>query len=181
MSEDPTKTTSEETDERFLQLAREEGEAYQRSYRHMAEDVANSGRAKEVGDYVVGYAQEPAEGLYQLTDGELEWVEPTAENCHIEVAVADVADGRFVPGLSVSATLVSQDGEQIGPVDLPFLWHPGVYHYGANLTVPGDGTYELRVEVQPAAFGRHDRENGDRYADSVEVVFEDVDVKAGQK
>lgn len=180
MSDEPAKTTSEEADQRQLDLARGEGEAYQRSLRYMVEDVAHSGAMKEVGDYVVGIAQEEAEGMYQLQDGDLEFVEPAAENCHLEVAVADVADGRFVPYLSVTAELSDEDGNTVRPVDLPFLWHPGLYHYGANLTVPGDGTYDVRVQIEPAEFGRHDRENGDRYDEPVEVVFEDVDVRCGQ-
>ena len=180
MSNEPAKTTSKEADERHLELAREEGAAYQHSLRHMAEDVAHTGAMRDVGDYVVGIAQEKAEGLYQLRDGDLEFVEPSTENCHLEVAVADAADGRFVPHLSITAELSNEDGETVGPVDMPYLWHPGLHHYGANLTVPGDGTYDVRVQIEPAAFGRHDRENGDRYADAVEVVFEDVDVKCGQ-
>lgn len=180
MSDESTKQPSEEADERHLELAREEGEAYQRSLRHMIEDVAHTGAMSEEGDYVVGIAQEKAEGMYRLRDGDLEFVEPNAENCHLEVAVADAADGRFVPYLSVRATLTADDGEEVGPAEMPFLWHPGLYHYGANLTVPGDGAYDVSVEVEPAAFGRHDRENGDRYGEPVEVVFEDVDVECGQ-
>ena len=180
MSNESAKTTSEEADQRQLDLARGEGEAYQRSLRYMVEEVAHTGAIQDAGDYVVGIAQEEAEGMYQLQDGELTFVEPSAENCHLEVAVADAADGRFVPYLSVTAELSNEDGETVGPVDLPFLWHPGLYHYGANLTVPGDGTYDVRVQIEPAGFGRHDRENGDRYDEAVEVQFEDVDVKCGQ-
>ena len=180
MSNEPAKTTSEEADQRQLDLARGEGEAYQRSLKYMAEEVAHTGAMADAGDYTVGIAQEEAEGMYQLRDGELEFVEPEAENCHLEVAVADAADGRFVPHLSVTAQLSSEDGETVGPVEMPFLWHPGLYHYGANLTVPGDGTYDVRVQIEPAAFGRHDEANGDRYDESVEVTFEDVDVKCGQ-
>lgn len=180
MSDEPARTTSEAVDQRHLDLARGEGEAYQRSLRHMVEDVAHSGAMKDAGDYVVGIAQEEAEGTYQLQDGDLEFVEPTAENCHLEVAVADAADGRFVPHLSVSAEISKEDGETVGPVDLPFLWHPGLYHYGANLTVPGDGTYDVLVRIEPPTFGRHDRKNGDRYAEPVDVRFEDVDVRCGQ-
>lgn len=180
MSNESPKTTSEEVDERQLDLAREEGETYQQSLRYMAEEVAHTGGTTETGDYVVGFVQEQAEGLYQPRDGGLEYVEPSAENCHLEVAVADAADGRFVPHLSVSATLTAEDGEEVGPVDVPFLWHPGLYHYGTNLTVPGDGTYDIRVQVEPASFGRHDRKNGDRYDEAVDVVFEDVDVTCGQ-
>ena len=180
MSDEPAKTTSEEADQRQLDLAREEGEAYQRSLRHMAENVAHTGAMQDVGDYVVGIAQEEAEGMYRLRDGDLEFIEPTAENCHLEVAVADAADGRFVPHLSITAQLSNESGETVGPVDMPFLWHPGLYHYGANLTAPGDGSYDVRVQIEPATFGRHDRQNGDRYDEAVEVVFEDVDVKCGQ-
>lgn len=182
MSNDLSKTASEEADERHLHLAREEGEAYQRSFRHMARDVAHEGDETRAGDYVIGFAQEPAEGMYAPDDGgDLEWIEPQTENCHLEVAVGDAADGRFVPHLSVAATLVSPDGDEIGPVDLPFVWHPGVYHYGANLTVPGDGSYDVEVHVEPAPFHRHDRDNGDRYAEPVVVRFEGVDVACGQR
>ena len=180
MSNDSAKRTSEEADQRQLDLAQEEGEAYMRSLRHMTEDVAHTGALTNAGDFVVGFAQEAAEGMYELRDGELEFVEPTTENCHLEVAVADAADGRFIPHLTVTATLTSADGEEVGPVELPFLWHPGLYHYGANLTVPGDGSYDITVGVEPAAFGRHDEKNGDRYDEGVEVAFEDVDVKCGQ-
>lgn len=180
MTNGSAKTTSEEVDQRHLDLASEEGEAYQQSVRHMIEDVAHTGGTTEAGDYVVGFAQEQAEGLYQLDDGELTFVEPTAENCHLEVVVADAADGRFVPHLSVTAEVTAEDGETVGPVDLLFLWHPGLYHYGANLTLPGDGAYDIRVQIEPAAFGRHDEQNGDRYGEPVDVVFEDVDVACGQ-
>lgn len=181
MSDEPARTTSEEVDARHLELAREEGETYQRSLRHMTEDVAHAGGVRESGDYVIGFAQEAAEGMYHLRDGALEWIEPSAENCHLEVAVADAADGRFVPHLSVSVNLTAADGEEIGPTELPFVWHPGLNHYGANLTVPGDGTYDVRVRVEPATFPRHDEVNGDRFAEAVEVLFEDVDVKCGQR
>jgi hypothetical protein len=181
MCPEQTKSPSEAVDQRHLELARAEGEAYQRAVRHMATEVAHDGGQTEMGGYVVGYALEEAEGLYVPDDeGSLEWVEPAGENCHLEVAVGDAADGRFVPGLDVTATLTSADGEQVGPVELPLLWHPGLYHYGANLTVPGDGTYELRIRIEPAPFMRHDRENGDRYAEATEVVFDEIDVETGQ-
>lgn len=180
MSDDPGKAASEEAGGRLLELAREEGEAYQRSLRHVVEDVAHSGAIQTAGDYVVGLAQREAEGLYRLRDGELAFVEPTAENCHLGVAVADAADGRFVPHLSISAELTTADGESVGPVDLPFRWHPGLHHYGSNLTVPGDGTYDVDVRIDAPSFARHDRENGDRYRESVTVRFADLDVACGQ-
>lgn len=180
MPDNPKKQPSDEVDEEQLRLARAEGEAYQESVEYMAESVADSGGRTEGGDYVVGYALEKAEGLYELVgEGEFEFREPDEENCHLEVAVADIADGRFVPYCSVSATFV-RDDEEHGPFDLPFLWHPGVHHYGANVELPDDGTYDIHVRIEPPEFHRHDEQNGDRYGDTVEVQFEDVDVKTGQ-
>ncbi|MDS0261305.1 iron transporter [Haloarcula sp. S1CR25-12] len=182
MSEQARKETSEEFDERQKELAAAEGEAYQRSLRHMIEVVAHTGEMVTAGEYIVGFAQEEAEGLYHLTDdGEFEWTEPSGEeNCHLEVAVADAADGRFVPEASVTATLAAHDDGEVGPVDMDLLWHPGLYHYGENIHLPGDGTYDIEITVDPPTFRRHDETNGDRYGESVTVRFEDVDVKTGQ-
>jgi uncharacterized protein involved in high-affinity Fe2+ transport len=92
----------------------------------------------------------------------------------------DAADGRFVPETTVRATVTDEDGEDHGPFELPLLWHPGLYHYGSNVELPGDGTYDVPVEVEPPTFVRHDETNGDRYGESVEVTFEGVEVETGQ-
>lgn len=181
MSDQPTDATGGTVDRRGRELAREAGEAYQRAVRHLAEDAANDGGATQAGDYVIWYAQLSAAGAYRPGEGGLEWVEPVAENCRLAVAVADAADGRFVPGLDVRAALVAGDEAVVGPVELPLTWHPGASHYGADVTAPGDGTYDLRVTVDPGAFPRRDRAGGDRYADPIEVTFADVDVACGQR
>jgi hypothetical protein len=177
---DIEKEPSDEVDENQIQQSRTEGQAYFTSATYMTSTVANDGGTTEAGDYVVGYAQEEAEPMYELAgEGEFELVEPDDENCHLEVIVADRGDRRFVPYCTVSATL-ERDGEEYGPFDLPFLWHPGVYHYGSNVEVPEGGTYDLHVTVEPPEFGRHDETNGDRYGETVEVTFEGMDVEAGQ-
>jgi len=179
MSNQPQLQPSEEVDEQQLDLAREAGETYRQAVDYMIEEVAHTGGREREGDYVVGFAQEEAEGMYRMTEGDLEWVEPgDDENCHLEVTAAAAADGRFVPGLDVTATLEGED-ETIGPEPIPFVWHPGLYHYGANLTIPGDGTYDITIEIAPATFPRHDEQNGDRFAETVVVEFDDVDVQAG--
>ena len=183
MSQQTSKEPSDEVDERQLELAAEEGDAYLQSIEYMASEVAHTGDRKEAGDFTVAFAQEEAEGMYHLRgEGDLEWVEPDEENCHLEVAVADVDDGRFVPELDVEATLVPEDGDEdeVGPVEVPYVWHPGLHHYGTNLEVPGDGTYTIRVHIEPPTFHRHDETNGDRYGESVDVEFEGVDVETGQ-
>lgn len=180
MPDNPEKQPSDEVDPNQIQQARTEGEAYQTSVTYMANTVANDGGTTTAGEYIVGYAQEEAEPLYELVEaGELERVDPDEENCHLEVVVADRADKRFVPYCSVTASL-ERDGEDYGPFELSFLWHPGVYHYGANVSIPEGGTYDMHVTIEPPEFGRHDLQNGDRYADTVEVTFEDVEVETGQ-
>nr|MDQ6925353.1 iron transporter [Candidatus Eremiobacteraeota bacterium] len=62
-----------------------------------------------------------------------------------------------------------------------FLWHPGLYHYGKNLEVPGDGRYTLLVEIAAPSFPRHDKKNGRRYAEAVTVEFRDIPIKTGRE
>ena len=56
------KTTSDEVDERQLELAKEEGEAYTRSLDYTIDEVADGGDLTTVDDYAVGLAQEEAGG-----------------------------------------------------------------------------------------------------------------------
>jgi len=172
---------SEEADARQLDLARKEGQAYHQSLDYMARQVAHTGATQVAGDYIVGFAQEKAEGLYHLRgEGQLEWVGPGDANCHLEISVSDASDQRFLPFLTIHATLTAQDGQRIGPFEMPFLWHPGLYHYGKNLRVPGDGKYDLHMKIDPPTFARHDKQNGRRYARTVEVHFKGIDIKTGQ-
>lgn len=174
-----TKKPSEEVDKRQLELAKQAGQAYYEALQYMANEVADTGGETRAGDYIVAFAQEKAEGMYHFKKDQLVWEEPTDENCHFEVAVLDAADKRFIPYLDVRLT-VSQDGDEVGSFDLPFLWHPGLFHYGLNVKLPGDGAYKLQVEVAPPTFMRHDKKNGDRYAKTVEATFENVQVTTGQ-
>jgi uncharacterized protein involved in high-affinity Fe2+ transport len=176
-----TQIPSDEADAQQLDMARAEGEAYHASLEYMAHKVADNGATQEAGDYLVGIAQERAEGMYHLTDGELVWHEAGDHNCHLEVSVSDRADHRFVPALSITASLTAENGKTIGPVEVPFLWHPGLYHYGINLKLPGDGLYDIAVHIEPPTFMRHDKINGRRYADPVHVTFKGFKVKTGKE
>ena len=173
----PMKESDEATDEQ-PELAREQGRAYVDALEHMVGEVANGGGEQRVGEYVVAWAHEEAEGMYRLVEGSLEWQEPDG-NIHLEVSVRDAGDDRFVPGLDVTLTLVDSDGEEVGTETMPFLWHPWLYHYGKNWTIPGDGRYTLRVRIEPPEFMRHDEKNGTRYADPAEVEFADVELETG--
>ena len=171
---------SDEASESQLDLARDQGAAVERALKHMTEEVATDGGETRAGDYLVGYAVEEAEGMYRLRDGELVWEEPGDENLHVEVSVRDGSDGRIVPGLDVTATLVGPDGEEVGTHAQPFVWHPWIHHYGRNWVVPRDGTYTIRVRIEAPDFPRHDKTNGKRFAEAVEVEFDDVTVETGQ-
>ena len=143
----PPMRSSEEATQEQLKLAKAQGEAMQQALEHMIQKEADDGAEKRAGDYLVGYAVEEAEGMYHLHAGELQWHEPEDENVHVEVSVRDGADGRFVPGLTVYATLIDRAGRKVGTHQQPFLWHPWLYHYGRNWRVPGDGEYTLQVPV----------------------------------
>jgi hypothetical protein len=177
----PPMEKSDEANPEQLDMAREQGDTYLKALKKMANHEADDGGMKPAGDYVVAYAVESAEGMYQTRNGELEWQEPQSENVHVEVSVRDAADNRFIPGLTVYATVIDADDNVIGRHEQPFLWHPWLYHYGRNWEVPGDGIYKLRVEIEAPKFGRHDKKNGRRFAENVTVEFDDVKIEAGQK
>jgi hypothetical protein len=176
----PMDPDSSEADAKQLELAREQGAAYRKALDHMAENVAHDGGMQPADQYLVGYAIEEAEGMFMWEDGELVWHDPEEENLHVEIAVCDASDGRFVPGLKVTVTLVDPDGNEVGTHEHPLLWHPMLYHYGRNWEVPADGTYTLKVHIEPPTFMRHDEINGRRFEHPVDTTFEGVEVQRGQ-
>ena len=177
----PPMKSSNEADAEQLDLARQQGDALMKALDHMTNKEAHSGGRKRAGDYLVAYACETAEGLWHMKDGELVYEKPDEENAHLEIAVLDGADHRFVPGLTVHLTVTDRDGNEVGTHVQPFLWHPWLYHYGRNWKLPGSGTYTFHVRIEPPTYARHDPKNGKRYAEPVEVTFEGVSVQTGQK
>ena len=176
----PPMQPSDEATAEHLQLAKAQGDALEGALEAMF-GMDQHSRERRAGDYLVACITEEAEGLYHLRNGELEWQEPQDENVHLEVSVRDGADGRLIPGLTIAATLIDDHGKEIGTRLLPFLWHPWLFHYGANWHVPGDGDYTIRLQIAAPTFPRHDKINGKRYAESVAVEFENVAIKTGQK
>jgi len=182
MAKQPPDRVSEEATKRGLELAREQGEALGKTLRYMTGEVADYGGAeKRAGEYLVGWAAEDAEGMYHWRDGALHWEEPGEGEVHLEVSVRDGADGRFVPGLDVRATLIDERGSEVGTHVQPFLWHPWLYHYGRNWRIPGDGRYRLRIHIEPPTYARHDEVNGKRFAEPVDVEFDDVRIDRSQQ
>lgn len=187
MSTEPTKAgghalppmePSDESTRDQLKIARAQGDAYGRALEAMNQE--SGAQMQRVNDYEIAVVAENAEGMYQPSDGRLRWENPTTENVHIEVAVRDASDGRFIPGLPVHVTVYAPNGEKIGTHQHEFLWHPWLYHYGRNWSVPAEGDYRIHVRIEPPLFMRHDRKNGDRYTQPAELDFS-VHIKPGQK
>lgn len=173
-------TPSDESTEEQLELAREQGTSFGKAVAMMTAEEAH-GEQAEAGDLLVGYAVEDAEGMYEWVDGQITWQNPGDENAHIEIVVRDAHDGRFLPGMDVHVSVFTRDGEEVGTHQQPFLWHPWLYHYGRNWTLPGDGIYRVAVHIKPAAFMRHDKLNGARYLEPVDIEWPHVEIKTGQK
>lgn len=177
---DPTTRPSDEADKKQLEQAKAEGAKYLEAVTYMAEEVADTGGKTEAGDYLVAFAQESAEGMYHLKGDGLEWVEPEKGlNCHIEVAVMDAVDHRFIPYLDIECKL-TRDGEKDISFKPQFLWHAGLFHYGKNIEVPGEGSYDLHIHIAAPDFPRHDKTNGKRYGKPVDVTFNDVKITTGR-
>lgn len=180
----PKTSVSDESNEQLLRLAKEQGESYQKALDYMVHQQAQDGQETRAGDYIVGYAIEAAEGYYEPHDHSLEYKtsdRSTENNTHVEVVVRDGADGRFVPNLTIHGTLIGSDGKEFGTKEIPFMWHPWLYHYGENWRVPSSGTYKLRVVIDPPKYRRHDQMNGARYTQPVVVTFPNVKIKTGTK
>jgi hypothetical protein len=171
---------SDEATKDQLQLARQQGDVFANALNEMINNEAHGGE-KQIGDYLVGYAVEHAEGMYQLQGGELVWYEPRDENAHIEISVRDAVDGRFIPGLRILLTVLDENENEVGTNEQPFIWHPWLYHYGRNWVLPASGRYILHIHIDAPDFMRHDRQNGQRYAEPVEVEFTNVQIELGQK
>lgn len=176
----PPLRASDAADQEQLRLAQMQGDAFQQAVDRLMNHAAH-GAERRVGEYLIGYAVESAEGMYRVRDGQLEWQEPRHEHAHINIVVRDGTDGRFLPGLTVYATLIDDNGATIGCHQQPFVWHPWLYHYGRNWRVPGAGAYTLRVRVEMPDFSRHDKVYGRRFAQPVEVAFRSIWIETEQK
>lgn len=173
----PTMIPSEEATTEELDMARQQGDVMGEALAHMISDVADDGQEKVVGPYLIGYAIEEAEGMYEPDkNGDLIWREPERENIHVEVSVRDGADGRFIPHLTVQARLIDSEQNIVGTHRQPFVWHPWVYHYGRNWHIQQEGDYTLEVEIKAPDFPRHDKKNGKRYAEDVTARFTAVKI-----
>lgn len=150
-----------------VNLRNAQGEAYQRALEYMQKETVNA--SVFIDDYIITVACEEAEGMYHNTeDGQTGWMIPhLEENQHLEVVIQDREDKRFIPNLKVHVKLVDAQGNLTEEKDVPFIWHPFLFHYGINWTIPKEGDYMAEVTVSYPSFHRHDENVGDRYKRTV--------------
>ncbi len=136
--EPPPMRPSFEATARERRIARQQGDAFGTALAEMM--TIGVGQEERAGEYTIALITLLADGFYYLQGGRLVWQEPAAdENAYVLVAPRDANDGRFVPGLTVQVTLVDPQGREVGAKEQGFVWHPWLYHYGANWAVPGPG------------------------------------------
>ena len=163
------------------ELALKQGKAYEDALNYM-KGLTNAS-STETGDYIVTFAAEGAEGMYLMQRNlGLRWIIPNEkENQHLEIAVQDKLDLRFIPELDVKIFLKDKNRKIVSSKKLPFLWHPFLYHYGANVSIPKEGKYDVRVFISGAKFGRHDENKGRKYEKDIKVSIGSVFLKPGKK
>lgn len=101
------------------------------------------------GELRVAFTVTPAEGWWDKAGGgKLAWHDAPDGNVHLRIFVLDRIDGRLVPGLTLRATLIDDNGnEQSVPAD--FGWYPLINAYGGNVPLDTNSAYTLRVIVEP--------------------------------
>ena len=166
-------------------LVQAQGDAYHEALTALYED-ANSGASQLAGDYRVGYAADYALATWERDESgkfayDIDTEESTQLNAHVEATVQETRTGRFVPGLRLTATLATRQGGALGTHELPFEWHPWVFHYGENWRVPRAGFYRLHLHGEAPAFRRYGREAGRVFAHGFDVNFDSARVLTGAK
>lgn len=163
-------------------LRQNQGQAYEKALQYMKNETGTF-NLQEADDYIISSTSEKAEGFYALMpEGGLEWQTPNPnENQHIEVIVQDREDQRFLPNLEVFYELRDIDNNFISQDYLSFIWHPFLFHYGANIEIPQESEYKLKVTVKAPSFNRHDEILGKKYANDVTVELGPIKMTPGQK
>ncbi len=162
-------------------VAKAQGQAFTAAVELMGSEAAHT--QTTIGDYIITVACEEAEGMYEPDgEGDLKWHPPAkGDNQHVEVVVQDAHDRRFIPGLEIVCRVIALDGDEVGEKKQPFLWHPFLYHYGANWQIPKEGEYMFDLDIKRPAFMRHDEVHGERYKADVSVQLGPLSLEPGIK
>ncbi|MFA9415625.1 iron transporter [Natrinema sp. HArc-T2] len=109
--------------------------------------------------------------LVTRTDSQL--VEPEAgRGIHLMLVVWDVVTGHVLPiDVSPRATVEGDDGWQRRRSLWPMLSQEMGLHFGDNITLPGDGTYIVEIDLPPVTTRRTGAFAG-RFGDGATATFE---------
>ncbi|MGN6566583.1 MAG: iron transporter [Flavipsychrobacter sp.] len=170
--------------EQHQNIAKLSGKAFKHTLKDMYKQ-ANDGKDTIAGDYFVAVAVEYAEGWWHYAGDKfrykIENEESGKTNAHVEVAICDAKTTRFMHDMNVQATLY-EDSKSIGTKHEPFMWHPWLYHYGENWRVPmASKHYRIHVHFDPPPYKRYGRLYGKQFTDPVDLDFDDIHIKTGQK
>ena len=171
---------SAQKEEKKRNLALAQGDTYSLALDEMKEEDISA--SAEVEDYIISLACEDAEGMYMDNKKGLAWMIPQPEeNLHVEVVVQDKADKRFIPNLDVYCKLFDKEKKEISSLHIPFIWHPFLFHYGMNTTIPQKGLYTVEITIKKPLFHRHDQTYGMRYRNDVTITLGPISLTPGKK
>ncbi|MBB3036689.1 iron transporter [Hoyosella altamirensis] len=129
-------------------------------YETLAEEVAEHGGQVTVDEWDIAYIVEHAEPWFEERDGQQAFRPPTgSETHHIEIVPREASTGRIVPYVPITVDVVTESGDVVDSKRLNFFYSE-FFHYANNFTVPDEGTYSLRVTLDPPTFLRHGDEGG---------------------
>jgi uncharacterized protein involved in high-affinity Fe2+ transport len=165
-------------------LSKTTGDAYKNTLKEMFHQ-ATDGKDTVSGDYFIAVADEYAEGHWFYKENKFVYMigneQSAKQNAHVEVAVCDAKTGRFLHDLNVVVTLYKGD-QKISMQKVPFMWHPWLYHYGLNWRVPAAGkNYRFMVHFDPPAYRRYGKNMGKQFTNPVDIEFDNLTIKTGQK
>lgn len=161
----PLTVASNEATKKQLALAKAEGDAVNNCVSWLVHRAGSYGGTQKVGEYKISWMISPPEGWYEYNDHHAEWVSPAHANAHLWLFVQDGADNRIVPPLDITAEISNANGTTILNTALPYAWMPLINGYGNNILLPADGSYNLKLNIHPPSYHRHDPYNGDRFTD----------------
>ena len=171
--------------EEHQSLAQMTGAAYENTLKEMFHQ-ANDGKTATKGNYFIAMAVEYAEGWWLYKADKFLYLAENdmsgKTNAHVEVAVCDTGSKRFLHDLDVTATLYDENNIKIGERNEPFMWHPWLFHYGENWRIPkASRHYRLHVHISPPPYRRYGKMLGKQFTEAVDLDFDNVELKTGQK
>jgi len=108
----------------------------------------------DAGEYTLSPMVTYPHSFWLVTGTEREEVAPTdGRGVHLMATLWDRESGQVLPVDSGTQMRVLRDGDQVGPprAPWPMISQTMGFHFGDNVSLPGDGTYTVEVDINPIA------------------------------